>query len=196
MPQFYYDFLDRFVDRLDFQLLEVDTDSLYMALSRDKFDEVVRSNRKHAFFKEYDRWFPGRACSRHTTDFQLAGRSQLVWNPAYCPGCLDRVRYDKRTLGLFKTEYTGDSFVGLCPKTYFCSGEEGGSKFSCKGLNKHHNTLTLDTYKQVLDTQQSGGGGNVGFKTDGKTMFTYTQTRKSLSYFYIKCIVAADRPTT
>jgi len=33
MLQFYYDFVDRYVDREDYELAEMDTDSLYMALS-------------------------------------------------------------------------------------------------------------------------------------------------------------------
>ena len=28
--------------------------------------------------------------------------------------------YDKRTPGLFKTEFTGDGMIALCSKTYFC----------------------------------------------------------------------------
>ena len=33
MLQFYYDCIDRFVDRGDFQYVEMDTDSAFMALS-------------------------------------------------------------------------------------------------------------------------------------------------------------------
>ena len=63
--------------------------------------------------------------------------------------------------------------MGLCSKTYGCSGKKGENKFSRKGLNKQHTTLTKDTYQQVLETQESGRGGtNIGSKTDGKTMFT------------------------
>ena len=40
--EFYYDFLDRFVDRKDFELIQMDTDSLYMAISGTSLDEIVR----------------------------------------------------------------------------------------------------------------------------------------------------------
>ena len=33
MLEFYYDFIDKYIDRTDFQLCEMDTDSLYLALS-------------------------------------------------------------------------------------------------------------------------------------------------------------------
>jgi len=39
--EFYHDFLDRFVDRKDFELIQMDTDSLYFALSDNKLKEVV-----------------------------------------------------------------------------------------------------------------------------------------------------------
>ena len=35
MLEFYYDFLDRFVDRQDFELIQMDTDNNYMAISGD-----------------------------------------------------------------------------------------------------------------------------------------------------------------
>ena len=108
MLQFYY------VSSEDFQLLEMDTDSLYMALSRERFEDVVRPHLREQFYKEYSQWFPGQACDKHHTDFQMTRLAKQPWNPAQCSDCLDRVRYDKRTPGLFKTEYTGDSFVGFC----------------------------------------------------------------------------------
>ena len=39
--EFYHDFLDCFVDRKDFELIQMDTDSLYFALSANKKEEVV-----------------------------------------------------------------------------------------------------------------------------------------------------------
>lgn len=34
MLEFYYDFLEKFVEREDFQLFEMDADSLYLALNK------------------------------------------------------------------------------------------------------------------------------------------------------------------
>ena len=51
MLQFCYDFLDKFVSREDFQLLEMDTDSLYMALNPERFEDVVRPHLREQFYK-------------------------------------------------------------------------------------------------------------------------------------------------
>ena len=42
MLEFYYDFLDRYVDRRDFELIQMDTDSNYMAISGDKLEDIIR----------------------------------------------------------------------------------------------------------------------------------------------------------
>lgn len=40
--EFQYDFLDKYVDRRDFQLIQTDNNSLYMAFSAETLHEVVR----------------------------------------------------------------------------------------------------------------------------------------------------------
>ena len=50
MLEFYYDFLDKYVDRRDFELIQMDTDSMYMALSDDCIDNVVKDEMKHEYF--------------------------------------------------------------------------------------------------------------------------------------------------
>ena len=50
MLEFYYDFLDKYVDRKDFELIQMDTDSMYMALSDDCIDNVVKAEMKHEYF--------------------------------------------------------------------------------------------------------------------------------------------------
>jgi hypothetical protein len=40
----------------------------------------------------------------------------------------EHAAYDKRTPGLFKTEFTADGMIALCSKTYYCFGKE--DKFS------------------------------------------------------------------
>jgi len=114
MLQFYYDFMDVFVDRRDFQYCSMDTDSAYMALSADTLDAVVKPNMKPRYQSEKHLWF-----SRTDTPEHAA--------------------YDKRTPGLFKEEYSGDGIVALCSETYYCFGQN--DKFSCKGINKRLNDI-------------------------------------------------------
>ena len=46
MLEFYYDFLDRYVDRRDFELIQMDTDSNYMAISGDKLEDLILPERR------------------------------------------------------------------------------------------------------------------------------------------------------
>ena len=56
MLQFYYDFLDYYVDRRDLKLIQMDTDSLYFALSRDTLEEAVRPELVKEFEREKRDW--------------------------------------------------------------------------------------------------------------------------------------------
>ena len=46
MLEFYYDFLDKYIDRRDFELIQMDTDSMYMALSSKSIDYIIRPELK------------------------------------------------------------------------------------------------------------------------------------------------------
>ncbi|GFR89461.1 hypothetical protein ElyMa_000794400, partial [Elysia marginata] len=61
MLEFHYDFLYKYVDRKDYQLLEMDTDSLYLAPSKETLEDVVRPNMRQQFADEWDDWFPAEA---------------------------------------------------------------------------------------------------------------------------------------
>jgi len=56
MLEFYYDFLDRFVDRRDYELIQMDTDSLYFALSGNSLDDVVGCCRRRKEWIAWDEW--------------------------------------------------------------------------------------------------------------------------------------------
>ena len=56
MLEFYYDFLDKFCDRRDFELIQMDTDSLYMALSANDFDEIIKPEMKELYKEEKKNW--------------------------------------------------------------------------------------------------------------------------------------------
>ena len=56
MLQFYYDFLDYYVDRRDFELIQMATDSLYFALSHDTLEAAVRPELVKEFEWEKKDW--------------------------------------------------------------------------------------------------------------------------------------------
>ena len=159
MLQFYYDFMDVFVDHRNFQYCSIDTDSAYMALSADTLEEVAKPHLRQKYILEKNDWFPRDDTPEHAA-------------------------YLKRTPGLFKEEYRGDGIVALCSKTYYCFGVE--DKFSCKGINKRLNDIHKGTYMDVLLSKKSGSGTNRDFRDVNNKMYTYLQERAGFSYFYPK----------
>jgi hypothetical protein len=56
MSQCYYDNVDKYLDRSDFQYAEMDTDSAYMALA-DDFEKLVKPEMREEFERERSKWF-------------------------------------------------------------------------------------------------------------------------------------------
>lgn len=99
MFEFYYHWVDAYLDRQDFQYLEMDTDSAYVVLAGNTIDKLVKPERRADFHINKHQWFP---------------RDNPPQNTAF----------NKCTPGLFKIEWEGDRFVGLNSKTYCCWGEQ------------------------------------------------------------------------
>ena len=170
MLQFYYDFLDKYVDRSDFEYCEMDTDSAYIAISGESLEDLVKPEMMHEFENDKCNWFP---------------RTDTV----------EHAKYDKRTPGLFKVEWEGDGIISLCSKTYYCFGA-GKDKFSCKGVNKKNNVINKDKYLDVILSKRSGSGVNRGFRVMNNKMCTYVQVKNAFSYFYPKRKVLEDGVST
>ena len=56
MLEFYYDLLDKYIDRRDFELIQMDTDSNYMAISGARLEDIVRPELKQEFEAEKNQW--------------------------------------------------------------------------------------------------------------------------------------------
>ena len=56
MLEFYYDFLDRYFDRRDFELIQMDTDSNYMAISAEKLEDIVKPELQTEFEAKKKEW--------------------------------------------------------------------------------------------------------------------------------------------
>ena len=150
--QFYYDCIDKYIDRTDYQYMYMDTDSAYMALS-DDFEKLIKPELRKEFEQDKKNWFP-------RTD------------------TLENQDYDKRKPGLFKIEYEGDGMVALCSKTYYTWGNK--DKFSIKGVqrgDRNKEILNKEQYKQCLVDNITKDCQNKGFRYVEGTMNTYEQTR-------------------
>ena len=193
MLQFYYDFIDRHVERPMFQYCEMDTDSAYIALAGESIDDLVTPEHREHYFQHRSEWLPAECCDEHKEEYVCARIAGLPWT-ATEPCCLARQAFDKRTPGLFKFEWCGDGFIGLCSQTYYCFGET--NKCTTKGLIKRQNIINKDTFLAVLTNRRSGSGVNRGFRVHNSSMMTYVQERAALTYFYPKRKVLEDGLTT
>ena len=130
MLQFYYDFIDRYLERPLFQYCEMDTDSAYLALADESVDALVTPELREHYFRHRSEWLPSECCDDHRNEYVRCRLANRPWvgNEACCKA---RRAYDKRTPGLFKVEWSGDGSVGLCSKTYYCFGPT--DKYSTKG---------------------------------------------------------------
>ena len=179
MLEFKYDFLDKYCSTKNFEYIEMDTDSAYMALAGKSLEDIIKPSMmsRHLSaiknrcddqpFTVRDGFFPRTCCSMHKA-------------------------YDKRTPGLFKVEAEGKAMIALCSKTYILKQEGDKVKFSSKGVNKNALIAPFETYEEVLRSGTSYNATNQGFRSRDGTIYTYEQKRSGISYFYCKRIVLSD----
>ena len=163
MLEFYYDFLDKFCDRRDFELIQMDTDSFYMALSTNDFDDIIKPEMKELYSEaEKKNWL--------VTD-----------------------EYSKRVPGLFKAEFQGKRMIALTSKCYFADSgkDEGVKKFSCKGVSRRQNKMNWERYRKALFGSLDKAR-NIGFRKRDNHIVTYEQSKLGLSAYYNKRIVHED----
>ena len=120
MLEFYYDFVDKFCDRRDFEVIQMDTDSLYMALTAEDFDEIVKPDLKELYKDEKPNWL--------VTD-EYSKRVPGLFKPEF---------KGKRMIALTSKCYFADN------------GEESIPKFSCKGVSRRQNKMSWERYKNAL----------------------------------------------
>ncbi|KXJ10780.1 hypothetical protein AC249_AIPGENE21810, partial [Exaiptasia diaphana] len=76
MLQFYYGFMNKYVNRSDFEYILMDTDSAYIAIAGESIDSLVKPELRDDFEANKHEWFPRTDTAEHRA-------------------------YDKRTPGLF-----------------------------------------------------------------------------------------------
>ena len=171
MLQFYYDFLIKYVDKTDFQLMYCDTDSMYMAISSEKFDDIIKPE-----MKDKNNWFPRDDTEEHA-------------------------KYDKRKAGLFKVEFEGNGMVALAPKLYYVLGCGSKDKFSSKGVqrrSKKQNSYLLNysNFKNILETNGICYVENQGMRYINHHVVWYSQYKTGITTKYNKRRVLDDNVTT
>ena len=101
MLQFYYDFIDRYVERPLFQYCEMDTDSAYLALAGESVDALVTPTLRDHYFRHHSEWLPSECYDEHRDEYARCRLADRSWvGDGEC--CKARRAFDKRTPGLFK----------------------------------------------------------------------------------------------
>ena len=184
MLELYYNFFRRFRDVNKFEELEMDTDSLHLALSEKELYDCIPAESKAEW--ELMRTEDCRV------DFTANATTKFF--PRNC--CTKHMKQDKREPGFFKEECRCTEMLCLCSKTYCCyDSNSKKNKLSSKGLNKR--TLKdcgdgpMANYRKVLDEFINVTSTNRGYRAV-HSVAAYEQTKKGLSYFYPKRIVDAD----
>ena len=125
MLEFCYDFLDKFIDRRDFELIQMDTDSNYMVISGERLEDVVRPELKAEFEAEKNKWLSWDKWSSRTPGlFKLeGGGSRMI---ALCSKCY---------------------FIDY--------GNGVKKKVSAKGMKKTQNELMWKRFLEALDGKRT-----------------------------------------
>jgi hypothetical protein len=118
--QVYYNYIDYFIARQHFQLIEVDTDAVYFAISGPNMESVVKKDKK----KEYNKLVYGNC--RDIT-FEADNKHYM---PREC--CVTHKTKDCLILGLFKEEWSGNEMVALNSKCYCGATPYYVNEYPCK----------------------------------------------------------------
>ena len=170
MLEFYYDFLDKFCDRRDFELIQMDTDSFYMALSANDFDEIIKPEMKELYKEEKKNWLVTDEYSKRV------------------PGLFKAEFQGKRMIALTSKCYFADNGGEAGAKL---GKDEGVKKFSCKGVSRRQNKMNWERYKNALFGSLDKAR-NIGFRKRDNHIVTYEQSKLGLSAYYDKRIVHED----
>ena len=162
MLEFYYDFLDKFCDRRDFELIQMDTDSFYMALSANDFDEIIKPEMKELYKEEKKNWLVTDEYSKRV------------------PGLFKAEFQGKRMIALTSKCYFADN-----------GKDEGIKKLSCKGVSRRQNKMNWERYRKALFGSLDKAR-NIGFRKRDNHIVTYEQSKLGLSAYYDKRIVHED----
>ena len=121
MLQFYYEFVDFYFDRRDFELIQMDTDSMYFAFSREKLEDAVRPGYEAQFGEDKKLWLAwDKWSNREPGLFKL--EKQATLGIALCCKCF-----------------------------YMEDRATGQAKVSSKGVNKRQNEMRAERFERALE---------------------------------------------
>lgn len=204
MLQFYYLFLQIFIDYKDYEMLHIDTDSNYFGVSVDLTDLPVDTLGKRQFRWDLDTHPLLNIIKPSLKNLfmnKLKSNCRDDWVPLlddFFPRqcCPEHNLHDQKTQGLFKVEAVSKSEIVLCSKNYALYDKQGNMiKVAAKGTKIAQNWSTLAAgIQEALETRAPVQGENTTFIKDPKTgyMMTTTQQKDVISAGYYKRQVLED----
>ena len=185
MLEMYYNFFTKFCEVNNCEELEMDTDSLYLAVVEKKLGDCIGPEMRAGW---------QRLRSNDCVDSFTAEAVANFFPRTYC---VKHKQDDKREPGLFKEEFRCTEMLCLCSWTYWCYDVTSyKSKFSSEGLNKRvleqSSEGALKKYRRVLNEKVNVTSSNRVFRTNNHSVDTYEQVKKGPSYFYPKRLVETD----
>jgi hypothetical protein len=167
--EFYFDFLDRFVNRSDFELIQMDTDSLYFALSADKLDTVIKPELRTEFETCKNEWLAWDAWSNRT------------------PGLFKLEFEGPRAIALCSKCYFVDG-----GKKFKHSTKGMSNKYNGITWRRFKEALAYSIAPETITAESIDKAENRGFRMRNGQMHTYHQDKLGLSAYYDKRHVLPD----
>ena len=177
MLELYYNFFKKFCDTDKSEELEMDTDSLYLALSEENLEDVIDPEKR----AEWD-----QLRSKDCNDNFTANATDNFF-PRTC--CIAHKKHDKREPGLFKEEFRCAEMLCLCSKTYCCFHTQTNKHtLSSERLNKR--TLEecgdggpMPKYRKVSEGAVNVTSTNRGFRIFSIVLLRMNKQRKDCLTF-------------
>ena len=160
-----------------YNLMMMDTDSLYIAFARDPIDDFVKPELSGKWASEKWKWFSSEN-----------KKSEIVFEG----NTITFAQWDKRQPGKFKADYVAAGMICLNSKVCHIWGgvdKEGkpSPKTSCKCTQKRRNFLLKDRFLNDLKTQKPHNVENAEFIKDNRgIIITYTQKKTGILMLSIK----------
>ena len=194
MLEFYHDFLDRYFDRKDFELIQMDTDSNYLAISGKELEDIVRPEMREEFEEEKKNWLAWSKWNWRIPNKELEHTVHPELKEEFAAKKGDWKAWKQwrgRIPGLFKQEFAGERMIALCSKCYFADDRGEKQKLSTKGMSKKQNAITWQRFKAALEGNKDMAT-NRGFRMRDGKIVTYEQEKLGLSAYYDKRWVLPD----
>ena len=176
MLELYHNFFTRFCDLNKFKELEMDADSLYLALAEAELEVFIRPEMR----AEWQR-LRSNDCVDNFTDDTVEN-----FFPRTC--FVKHKQHDKREPGLYKEEFRCTDMLCLCSKTYCCYDVTSNKpKISSRCLNKRVLEQTGDgplaKYRRALNEKVNVTSNNIGFRTNNHSVVPMSKSKKDCPTF-------------